>query len=427
MMRITSSGLRAAFFCFALSASPAYSDTPTDIDLAVSLDQVESALAERPDDLQLIFTRGMLLAELGRPLAAADAFRAMLGRDPGLLRPRLELARVLMLAHDYDGARYHFEQVLAHDLPDSVRRNVLRRLARIREELPSFALTFEIVRDSNPKQATESEEVEIDGLVYRLNDDARAQSATGLRWLVDGRIPLGQSSTNPAAQPRLWFARGQAEHLEYEGKTLDFSYLQLAVGRHFRRPGHTLTLDAGRHWSQYQHRALYQGWTWSLSDYRNLRPDLSLRLNVTGLQLDYPDYDYRSGWQHTAGATLSYAATPDTRWDASLSFSRNVAAESIYSFRQPQAGLRYVREWRGGWITGIGGHVSRIAYDAADPFFAVTRRERETRLEFDVLNRNLRVWRLSPRLQFGYIDHAGNLDFFTWRRGYVRLGMTGEF
>ena len=132
--------LWAAFFLFLVHAN-AFGQTaasPARLDFAADLASVNQLIARSPDDLQLHFTRGMLLGELGRYAEAADEFRwRMLVRDPSLPRPRLELGRVLMLAGNYEGARYHFQQVLASELPDAVRNNVLRFLANIREQLPT--------------------------------------------------------------------------------------------------------------------------------------------------------------------------------------------------------------------------------------------------------------------------------------------------
>lgn len=412
------SGLRAAFFGGWLLAfgPPAVA---VEIDLDQALTEVDTRLAATPNDLQLLFTRGMLLAERGQPMPAADAFRAMLAIDPGLLRPRLELARVLADAGDFDAARYHFEQVLAHELPDAVRRNVLNFLARIREDLPQFSATVEMVSDSNPKQATAKEEVTIGGLTYRLNTDARAEDATGMRLLLNGRLPLPNA---PA-----WFVRGQVEHLEYPDKSLDFSYGQAALGRHFRLPGHTLTVEAGRHRAFYQHTPLYRGTTVAISDFNPLQQGLSLKATLNSQALDYDDYPFRDGWQHDLNATLIYAASPAQRWELNAGTISNRAREAAYRFSQPYAGVRLVREWRGGWVTGLGAHFSRTDYQADDPFFAATRHEREWRLDTDLAHRNLRIWRLAPRLQLGFTRHDGNLDFYTWKRAFVRLGMTAEF
>jgi outer membrane protein len=414
------SGLAAVFFCLVCGVGATKADPPlSDRDLDAALTQVEARLQAQPDDLQLIFTHGMVLAELGRWQAAADAFRAMLVQDPGLLRPRLELARVLAENGDGDAARYHFEQVLAHDLPDAVRRNVAKHLARIREEMPAFSATLELVSDSNPKQATAAEEVVIGGLTYRLNSDARAASAMGLRVVLDGRVPLPQHP--------VWFVRGQAEHQEFDGTALDFSWWHAAAGRHIRLGPHTLTLELGTHAARYQHKPLYAGATGSLADFYPLRPDLSLRTTLSGMQFAYPEHPFRDGWQHALNGVLTYAATPETRWEVNAGYTQTSAQEAAYRTRQAQLGLRLVREWPGGWITGLGGHISQTRYLGADPFFAEVRHEQETRLEADLVNRRLRFWRLSPRLQVGWSDHHSNLDFFTWQRGFVRLGMTGEF
>src|SRR5690606_27349475 len=182
-MRERRGPLGAAFLCLALLLAPAawaQAAPQPAIDFAAELKAAEARLFLDPTDLQTQFTRGMLLAELGRYLEAADAFRRMLAQDPRLLRPRLELGRVLMLAKDYDGARYNFEQVLAHELPEGVRRTVLGVLSRIREELPSLTASIDIVFDSNANQATSVDEVEIDGVRYRLNADAREKSSTGV-------------------------------------------------------------------------------------------------------------------------------------------------------------------------------------------------------------------------------------------------------
>jgi len=412
-------GLLTAVFVFLFAAFNAFASTPDTLDLEDYLEKVEEQLVIYPDDLQLIFVRGMLMAEMGRPLKAADSFRNMLARDPDLLRPRLELGRVLMQAGEYYGARYNFEQTLKHELPDTVRQNVMLMLARIREELPSFSLATELIFDSNPKQATSSKEVEIDGLIFKLDDDARADSETGLRLLFDGRIPFGD--------PKRWFTRAHVEHQEFSGRDLDFSYFQLAGGRHFPREKHTLTLEGGYHRSYYRHRLLYHGIIWSVSDFRALREDMFLNLNLTGMQLDYSDYSYRDSWQHTASATAIYVASPVSRWDAGLGYTINRAEESAYSFDQPFVHLRYAREWPGGWITGANFRASRIQYEAPDPFFRETRIESEIRVEADVLNRRIRLWRFSPRLLIGYVDYKSNIDFFSWQRNYVRVGMTAEF
>src|SRR5215831_914058 len=83
---------------------------------------IVSRLRATPDPpLQVLFLSGALYSLTGHYREAAEEFRLMLARDPTLLRPRLELARALFLARQYNAARYHFEQVLASPLPPARR------------------------------------------------------------------------------------------------------------------------------------------------------------------------------------------------------------------------------------------------------------------------------------------------------------------
>jgi tetratricopeptide (TPR) repeat protein len=413
------SGFRAAFF-FALSLAwgSSFASAPK-VSADEFLEKLDVALAEDPKNLQNLFTRGMLLSNLGRLSEASDAFRQMLSIDPNLLRPRLELARVLAEAKDYEAAKYHFEQVLSSDLPEMVRLNIRGYLNKIREEVPTYSLTVELVSDSNPKKATESEEISINGLTFRLNQDARAESAWGMRITGDGKIPLPD---NP-----LWFLHLAGEHQEFDGHDLDFTSLRASAGHHLRFEDHTVTAELGHHWARYQDESLYDGLAWTLSDFRPLKPNLALRLGVTGLELKYPNYSYRDGWQHIFETKLIYAPSLTSRWEADAALIYSEAEEDAYSFRQPQIALRYVHEWEDGWITGLSGTYSETRYQAADPLFQVKRNESEQRLELDIANRKFRLWDVTPRLHLGWTKHDANIDFYSWDRGFVRLGFTGEF
>lgn len=405
---------------FLLLAQPACATGNALPSLEETLLQAETLLATEPQDPQLHFIRGMALSSLGRQREAADEFRWMLVRDPSLLRPRLELGRVQMRLGQYDSARYNFEQVLANDLPEEVRKNILNLLARIRESTTTFTLAFELLSDSNPRQATSAREVEIQGLHYTLNGDSKARASSGARLSFEGRVPLSESS--------LWFFRSSGEMQEYTEHRMNFQYLQAAAGRHFHFDEQTLTLEAGAHASTFGDRPLYSGLLFAVTDYRQLRQDIGIKLTLNSQQLDYHnDFPQLSGWQYGASLQGFYAPSTFTRWETSLGILRNLAKEAPYAFQQANASMRYVHEWVGGWITGEGVYFGISAYDEADPLFGEKRHDFEKRLEFELSNRRLRIGTLTPRLQLGWVDHASNIDLYSYKRGYARIGMTGDF
>ena len=381
---------------------------------------IVSRLRAQPDaDLQVLFLSGALHFTAGRYLEAAEEFRLMLARDPSLIRPRLELARALFMAREYNAARYHFEQTLAFPLPEGVKANVLGFLKLIQEHLPSFALSVDIVSDSNPKQATSSKVVEIGGAPFQLSESARAKEALGVLIVAQAKVPLPDHTS--------WFARGYLEHSDYAGGDLDLSYSQLLGGKHVDFGAHGLDFEAGGHLANYGGNTLYRGPVWRVSDFIRIRPTFGVTLSADAKQLRYPDFTFLTGWQRTGSADFRYALDPQTSLSAGLSYVRNSAQERPYAFDGAAANLRYVREWKRGWISSLAYQYGRYQFDDVDPFFGVVRSDQEQRAEVGIVNRYLSYRRFSPRLTVGATERRSSIDLFSYKRRYVRVGVVTEF
>jgi len=375
--------------------------------------------AVRNPPLQVLFLSGALYSIKGRYLDAAEEFRLMLARDPNLVRPRLELARALFMAKEYNAARYNFEQVLASPLPDAVRANVLAYLTVIRERVASFAFSFDVVSDSNPKQATSSSVVQIGGLLYQLNQSALAQSATGILLTGAGKVPL---PSDPA-----WFVRGYAEYYDYPGGELDQGYGQLLAGRHVDVGVHGLDFEGGAHIASYAGRQLYEGATWRISDFVRVRPTVALNVAVEARDLRYDDFPFLSGWQYVGNAEVRYAISPASSIFGGLTLIRGLAAEDPYAFTGYGINVRYTHELKGGWIGSIFYQYSWYGFDGVDPFFSVVRVDSDNRAEISVTNRYLAYKGFAPRLTVGIDERKSNIEIYTFSRIYVRIGVVTEF
>ena len=134
--------------------------------------------------LQLMFTQGMEYSINGEYTDAAKEHRKMLAIDPLLERARIELAYVLYKSGDYEGARYHFEKVLATVDSINVRLNIKNLLNQIKQELPQTNLIIGFISDSNPNQETSSRKVTIGGVEFDL-DTLQDKSKNGYELIIN--------------------------------------------------------------------------------------------------------------------------------------------------------------------------------------------------------------------------------------------------
>ena len=375
--------------------------------------------AQTPPHLAVLFLSGMVANLEGDYATASSEFRAMLARDPSLVRPRLELALALQKSGDRQAAKYHYEQVLAANLPDAVKRNVYKQLGDIRERLPSLRLSLNLVSDSNPKQSTNSRVVIIGGRPFTINDAGSAKAETGLLVTADASMPL---PSNPS-----WYAHAYGEAYEYPGRELDLLYGEVSIGKRFDFGEHSASLEAGAHGAIYQHQALYNGLLARGSVFMRPLPKLALLLDGSVKSYDYPSLTYLSGNLTSLGITSIYMPAPTQRWDLGANIAYYHADEAAYSSTQPGLSARFLQEWSGGWITGLRLQGLVADYDAPDPFFGETRHDKEGRIELDVLNRKIKLWAYSPRLLLGYVKRSSSIDLYTYDRTYVRIGLSTEF
>ena len=387
------------------------------------LDEAEALVAplrniEQPA-LPALFLSGMIHLARGRHAQAAEDFRAMLVRDPTLLRPRLELGRALYLAGDYQTSRYHFEQALAAPLPDTVRQNVLTYIGAIRNRVPSFALSLDIVSDSNPKQATSSRTIEIAGQTFVLNEDARAEEEYGLLATLQAKFPL-------PSNPDLYLT-GYGEIYDYPGRDLDQLYLQVMGGKYFPGARHEFNVEAGIHHGSYQGRGLYSGPAARVAYGIRLRPNLFLTAGLDAREFNYEDYRYLTGWQYSQNLELRYALSTDKSIRPGLFFIQHDAQEAPYAYDAMGITVRYTQEWRGGWIAGLYAQYGVFRYRGDDVLLGVARDDDEWRVELSLTNRALVIKGFAPRLTLGAVERDSTIDLYAFDRRYVRLGFTREF
>ena len=210
----------------------------------------------RPDSQQAMFSMGLAAlaigdatvrsgAKLGEPRTkehfdlAIRSFRGILVKEPANLRVRLELARGLfsrghcmapprnlikhMLGDDCWAAEQHFLRVLGANVPPQVVMTVRRfiQVCRARKRA-SGSLGLALAPDTNVNTSTSAQTVDIFGLPFQLDDQARAQSGIGVVGTLTAEIqrPLPHPKWLPGVATRLRVG-GLVYRREYSGGEFD--------------------------------------------------------------------------------------------------------------------------------------------------------------------------------------------------------------
>jgi tetratricopeptide (TPR) repeat protein len=373
-----------------------------------------------PDNRQLLFLDGMLALAQGRLDDGIAALRALLNRDPTLLRVRLELARALFLRRDFDGARYNFGLALgAPELPETARANVLAFLRQIEVQTSSLSVTVSVVTDSNPTQQTRAENIVLLGQLFRLNPDARARSAVGMDVTMDGRLALDNQ--------RQTFVHGQLQARDFPSDYADFAFGNVNLGHTFIGTTQWLSVEAGAHAALYRGQQLYDGWLAQATHFAPFAQRWALRQTLSGMTLRYTDADSLNGWQVWLEEELRYALSARASAAGAVSAGHRKADDPINGYDGLEGRLSYLTEPGRGFIVEGRVSIGRLDFDAASFLFGEARHDTFQRVELRFTNRRLAIAGFAPRLQLGYWRNDSNLELFAFERWYAEVGVTRDF
>jgi tetratricopeptide (TPR) repeat protein len=380
---------------------------------------VDKLEAQAPRDRQLRFLKAHLALGQGQRERAIGLFRDLLSEDPSLIRVRLDLARTLYEVGEYDAATYHFELALGSNIPDNVRRNVQAFLDRLRHAETYASLSASFARDTNANQGPRSDTVYLFGLPFTLAQEAQARRATALVLSVAGRLALGEQ--------RRSYLIASLDSREYSDERLTYRLGQAGFGHSVPLESWRVGAEAGVFQSYFQRDTLSEGpWARVYAWGKPLRslivtPSLQRRWN------EYPGYSYLSGKHDVLSLDSTLAVSPSLAFTGGASLGRSSANDPASGFDSRELRVGASTELPLGFIVG-----ARLAYSAArhhadDLLFATRRRDRQRRVELEVSQRGLSLWRFAPTLFLSHVENDSSIGLYTWQRRVAGLGLTTRF
>ncbi len=382
--------------------------------------------AVKPDEAHidaLQFLHGSVgMAKADWP-TAIDNFRAVLARDPTLLRVRLDLALAYFHAGEDGSAAYHFRQALgADDLPPGARARALAFLDEIRRRKAWWITgSAALAPDSNINAATDARLVELFGLPAQLSEDARRTSGIGFNASVSGGYEMRLS-------PDLRLRTDAGLYTRTYGKS-QFNEQVLSVGAGPRllfdaldlRPRLTARLRrlGGEPYSRAAGAELAGDWL--------IEPTWRLSASAGAERVRYEGF-LGEGRLYSAGLGLTHALGQTTLLRADTSFRREDVDSRANSWRERAVGFSVSQELPGGFVVTTGPVWRQRTYGAPQPILGPdARRDRTLGGRITVSSRRLDLFGFMPEVTLRHERRTSNLSLHDYTRTAAEIGLARSF
>ena len=427
----------AATLSLGLAAPPAAAQAETET-LAASVESAKALIArgrtaeaqallqnlaaKDPRNNDIDFLLGLLAIEAADYDRAVRHFRAILVRDPGAVRVRLELARAFYLDHDYDNAYRQFQFARAGTSPPGVAASIDRYLAAIRlEKNWSYDVSIALAPDTNINNATSAREATLFGLPFQLDDSARRKSGVGLA--VGGAAEFA-----PRIGSRLRLRLGASgQRREYGGKAFDDTVVALHAGPRLILPRWDVSPVATvfRRW--YGGRLVNEGIGARVEGTHQLDGRTVVSGGVSGQHVRFPHSSGQTGAAFAAWGGVIRALTPASSVTVRGGLGRQEARADDQANWSGSVGVGYYRDLAGGFSVYVEPSLAFARYDAADLLFRRHRRDFGQELQVALLNRRIILSRFTPRIAYTFTRRRSTIDLFQFSQSRVEVGLTSRF
>ena len=377
---------------------------------------------QHPANNDVDFLLGLLALDNRDYDSSIKHFRAILVRDPGSVRVRLELGRAFYLKRDYENAFRQFQFARAGNPPAAVIANIDRFLGAIRRDKNwSYSFGLAIAPDSNINNGSATGEVILFGLPFELGDDARARSGVGLA--LDGSAEFA-----PRISANSRFRLGAAmQRRDHKGEQFDDTTIALHAGPRRVEGRWDVSVLATAFQRRFGSARLNQGFGGRLeaTHYSDSRGVVFVGLAATAIR--YPDYKLHDGMHYSLSAGLARALTASSSATARLGVARTEARAPQFASWSGSVAVGYHMDLVGGFTVSVEPRFGRSRYDAPDPFFARRRKDQQLELSVTALNRSLVIKGFTPRIGMTVVRRRSTTDLYDLNQRRLELGVTRAF
>lgn len=368
---------------------------------------------------ETLFLSGLAARALGEPESSIAYLRAAVDAAPELPRIRLEYARALFDARRDIEAASEFKAVLRQGVPRPVRRNVERFLTELeRRRLWVVAVSASAVPDSNPSGATSAQTVQLFGLPFQLEPDARARSGTGAQLRLMGEL------RHPVSEDDSLFASVSVDETQYEGRDWDDRQVRTALGARLERGRSEVALAPGLRWyggKLYEKTVGVRGSTGFA-----LAPFVYLSLSAEPHRRIVENYGRTRSWVLPLAATVSVRAAEDLVVGVKSLVKREVDDVAVSTHWDLAAGP-FVRASFLGLIAEADLLVGARRFANGQGYQLDPRADRWWNASLVVSHEDLVIADLRPYVGVARDSVDSNNELFSYERTRLLFGLRGAF
>ena len=382
------------------------------------------ALADR---IAALFAMGQAYQGLGEHDASVRVFRGIVDDHPHLVRVRLELARSLYEVGDDGAAAHHFHHALAGELPDPVRANIRRYLHVIDHRRRwSLGVDVGVTANSNVNVAPTISQIELFGLPFELDDDARPTTGLG----VTGSIAA--EYRHPLTDELRLRLGGLAHQSVYRERRFNETILRghVGVARLFDTSrlgqGELSVLAIGQRRWVGQRR---YNWAAGPGVEGHVQPWDRLRFfgRAEHLFVHHDRHDDYDGQQTTVVFGPVYMLTPASYVGATLGVMRDRTDHPRLRHWSYRAGLVYRHALSYGFVVTLRPEYRQVVYDRDWPAFGARRRDHVLQGAVELHNSKVEVMGFNPTVSYRYQRRESTIELYAFEQHRVELGLTRRY
>ncbi len=385
--------------------------------------KLRDANAPNVNQTQVSFLLGLIAFQREEYDEAVALYRDILDDQPALVRVRLELARTLFALKRDRVAAYHFRLALAEDLPENAKTNIRVFLALI-EARKQWRVNASagIAPDTNVSAGPRDRQVQIFGLPFELDDDARQRSGVGLTTALSAEY-FPRIHKNWRLE-----ARAGGTFTDYSNIRFDDLFLFGEVGPRYESKNYSVSVLGA-----YSRRFFGgEGFSESVGVKSLVGLGVTSRtrlfLRSTASYVRYDLNEFRNGPVLTLGATAVRALSRGATLRGGLSVSREQTDSNVLRNTQFIVNGAYGRELPYAVTVQAGPEIYWRQFDTSDPVNNdLTRRDITYGGSLFVTKRDWRLYGFAPVATYQFLRNESNVDRFDFTRHRLNVSLTRVF